>query len=62
MSFAFRISHLEPEGAYQVLARSQALEAEGRQIIHLEIGEPDNETFDNIKAAGIRAIAEGKTR
>jgi aspartate aminotransferase len=62
MSFASRTSHLKPEGAYQVLARAQALEATGRQIIHLEIGQPDFETFDNIRLAGMRAIAEGHTR
>ena len=62
MSFASRTSHLKPEGAYQVLARAQALEAIGREVIHLEIGQPDFETFDNIRQAGIRAIAQGQTR
>ncbi len=60
--FASRTDHLEPEGAYQVLARAQQLEAAGRDIIHLEIGQPDFETFDNIRLAGMRAIAEGRTR
>jgi aspartate aminotransferase len=62
MTFASRTSHLKPEGAYQVLARAQELEASGREIIHLEIGQPDFETFDNIRLAGMRAIAEGQTR
>lgn len=62
MSYAGRTSHLKPEGAYQVLARAQELEAGGREIIHLEIGQPDFDTFDNISLAGIRAIAEGHTR
>jgi aspartate/methionine/tyrosine aminotransferase len=62
MSLAQRTSHLKPEGAYQVLARAQELEADGREIIHLEIGQPDFETFDNISLAGIRAITEGHTR
>jgi len=62
MSYAARTSHLKPEGAYQVLARAQELEAKGRNIIHLEIGQPDFETFDNIRLAGIRAISEGHTR
>ena len=35
MSYAQRTSHLRPEGAYQVLAKAQALEAAGRDIIHL---------------------------
>lgn len=59
---ADRIQHLEPEGAYQVLARAQQLEAAGREIIHLEIGQPDFQTFPNIGMAGIRAIANGQTR
>ena len=36
--FAERVRHLAPEGAYYMLGRAQALEAEGREIIHLEIG------------------------
>jgi len=62
MSYASRTSHLKPEGAFEVLARAQELEASGREIIHLEIGQPDFETFDNIRLAGMRAIAEGQTR
>jgi len=62
MSFAKRIGHLRAEGAYAVLAKAQALEAQGREIIHLEIGQPDFETYPHIAMAGIRAIATGKTR
>lgn len=62
MSYALRTNHLRPEGAYQVLARAQELEASGREIIHLEIGQPDFETFANIRLSGIRAISEGQTR
>jgi aspartate/methionine/tyrosine aminotransferase len=62
MEFAQRITHLKPEGAYAVLERAQALEARGREIIHLEIGQPDFETYPHISLAGIRAIATGKTR
>jgi aspartate/methionine/tyrosine aminotransferase len=62
MTFAQRIAHLQPEGAYAVLARAQALEAQGREIIHLEIGQPDLETPAHVALAGIRAIAAGKTR
>lgn len=61
MSFAQRISHLKPEGAYAVLARAQALETEGREIIHLEIGQPDFPTPTNVARAGIKAIEDGKT-
>ncbi|HSB65124.1 MAG TPA: pyridoxal phosphate-dependent aminotransferase [Anaerolineales bacterium] len=60
--FALRTHHLVPEGAYQVLARAQELEAAGREIIHLEIGQPDYDTYENIKAEGIRAITDGQTR
>jgi aspartate aminotransferase len=62
MAFTQRTSHLKEEGAYQVLARSQELEASGRKIIHLEIGQPDIDTFANIQLAGIHAITEGQTR
>ncbi len=62
MSYASRTHHLAPEGAYQVLAHAQELEARGEEIIHLEIGQPDYDTYDNIKAAGIHAIMQGKTR
>ena len=59
---ADRTGHLEPEGAYAFLAKAQQMEAEGREIIHLEIGQPDFQTFDNIGIGGIRAIANGETR
>ncbi len=62
MSFANRTVHLKPEGAYQVLARANQLEAAGKEIIHLEIGQPDYATFENISEAGIQAIRAGKTR
>lgn len=62
MEFAERVLSLEPEGAYYMLGRAQALEAEGRQIIHLEIGQPDIPTFENVAQAGIRSIQEGFTR
>jgi aspartate/methionine/tyrosine aminotransferase len=59
---ADRTQHLEPEGAYEVLARAQQLESRGQEIIHLEIGQPDFQTFANIGISGIRAIANGQTR
>ena len=62
MDFAERVVKLVPEGAYTMLGRAQALEAAGREIIHLEIGQPDVPTFENIAQAGIRAIEEGYTR
>ncbi len=62
MNFAHRVMSLEAEGAYAVLARAQALEAQGREILHLEIGQPDFATFPNISLHGIGAIAAGQTR
>jgi len=60
--FATRTAHLKPEGAYQVLARANQLEDMGREIIHLEIGQPDYATFENVSEAGIHAIRLGQTR
>ncbi len=60
--FAERVHHLVAEGAYFMLARAQALEAAGREIIHLEIGQPDVPTFENVARAGVRAIEQGQTR
>jgi len=62
MIYASRTKHLKPEGAYQVLAKANQLEANGREIIHFEIGQPDFETFPNIITAGIRALTTGFTR
>jgi len=62
MEFAERVTHLAQEGAYHMLARAQALEASGRRIIHLEVGQPDAPTFENVTRAGIRAIEDGFTR
>ncbi|MEA3297055.1 MAG: pyridoxal phosphate-dependent aminotransferase [candidate division Zixibacteria bacterium] len=61
MQYANRLSRLGTESAFEVLARARALEAEGKSVIHLEIGEPDFETPDNISEAGIKAIRDGKT-
>jgi len=60
--FANRTDHLQPEGAYAVLAKANALEKEGKNIIHLEIGQPDFPTFENISKAGIDSIKNGNTR
>ena len=62
MDFADRVTSLAPEGAYYMLGRAQALEATGKEIIHLEIGQPDVATFEHISQAGIDAIEEGYTR
>ena len=62
MKLANRTQDLSAEGAYQVLAKAQALEVQGRDIIHLEIGQPDFPTFPNVSQAGIQAIRDGFTR
>jgi len=62
MDFADRVLNLRPEGAYYMLARAQAMESTGRQVIHLEIGQPDVPTFTNISRAGIQGILDGYTR
>ena len=62
MSFTKRTQKLMPEGAYQVLARAGELEARGREIIHLEIGQPDFDTPENISLKGVQAIANGYTK
>ena len=61
-TFAGRQAHLRPEGAYEVMARSQELEAKGHSIVHLEAGEPDFNAPPNAALAGIEAIASGQTR
>jgi aspartate aminotransferase len=58
---AERMARLGTESAFEVLARARELEAEGRKVIHLEIGEPDFDTPDHIREAARRAIADGHT-
>jgi aspartate aminotransferase len=59
--FAERMSRLGTEGAFEVLAKARRLEADGKKIVHLEIGEPDFATPDNIVEAGISAMQHGYT-
>jgi aspartate aminotransferase len=61
MELAERIGRLGTETAFEVLARARALEAEGRKIIHLEIGEPDFDTPAHITEAATRALRDGHT-
>src|SRR5512133_3398877 len=58
---ATRMSRLGTETAFEVLAKAKALEAKGRDIIHLEIGEPDFDTPCNIIDAGCDALHKGFT-
>jgi aspartate/methionine/tyrosine aminotransferase len=58
---ANRMSRLLVESAFDVLSRARALEAQGKDIIHLEIGEPDFETPAHVVEAGRKALADGFT-
>ena len=53
---ASRMDRLGTETAFEVLVRAKALEAQGRDIVHLEIGEPDFDTPENIVEAGATAL------
>ena len=55
------VSRLGSESAFEVLARARALEAQGKRVVHMEIGEPDFDTPDHIKEAGIKSIRENNT-
>ncbi len=56
-----RMARLGTEGAFEVLVRARELEARGKEIIHLEIGEPDFPTASHIVEAAARALREGWT-
>jgi len=61
MKLAERMSRLGTETAFDVLVRARALEAQGRKVIHLEIGEPDFATPRHIIEAAKKALDEGWT-
>src|SRR5713101_3721854 len=61
LRLAERMSRLGTETAFEVLDRARALEAQGKDIIHLEIGEPDFDTPPNIVNSGIDALRAGWT-
>jgi aspartate aminotransferase len=61
LRLAERMGKLGTESAFEVLARAKALEAAGRPVIHLEIGEPDFPTAEHICAAAIEALRAGHT-
>jgi aspartate/methionine/tyrosine aminotransferase len=56
------MERLGTETAFSVLAKAKALEARGREIIHLEIGEPDFDTPSHVVEAGCRALRDGHTQ
>src|SRR5580704_10638847 len=59
--FASRLQRLGTESAFEVLAHARALEAQGREVVHLEIGEPDYSTPSNIIDAAVKAMRDGAT-
>ncbi|MGH9354796.1 MAG: pyridoxal phosphate-dependent aminotransferase [Terriglobia bacterium] len=61
LRLAQRMSRLGTEGAFEVLGRAKQLESEGRDIIHLEIGEPDFPSPPHVVEAAIRALRDGWT-
>ena len=61
MKLATRMGRLGTETAFEVLVRAKALEAQGRDVVHLEIGEPDFDTPANVVEAGCEALRGGWT-
>lgn len=61
MELCKKMARLGMEAAFEVLARAQALEAKGAEVVHLEIGEPDFDTPKNICDAATEALGKGYT-
>ncbi len=61
LRLAKRMAGLRGETAFEVLAKARALEAQGKEIIHLEIGEPDFDTPANVVDSGVNALRQGFT-
>src|SRR5260370_13238909 len=61
LRLAKRMARLGTETAFEVLARARTLEAQGRDIVHLEIGEPDFDTPANVVETGVEALRKGWT-
>jgi aspartate aminotransferase len=61
MRLADSMARLGTESAFEVLAKARAVEAAGKQVVHLEIGEPDFPTPAHITDAGIEALRSGAT-
>src|ERR1700757_769484 len=61
LRLARRMARLGTETAFEVLVKAKALEAQGKPIIHLEIGEPDFDTPPHIRQAACQALDEGYT-
>jgi aspartate/methionine/tyrosine aminotransferase len=61
MRLSERMARLGTETAFEVLVRARALEAQGRHVVHLEIGEPDFDTPGHITEAAVQALKGGAT-
>ena len=61
MKIAARMGTIGTESAFEVSARARALEAQGRSIVHLQIGEPDFDTPVHVREAAKRALDAGET-
>ena len=61
MRQATRMQTIGTESAFEVTARARALQAQGRDVIFLQIGEPDFDTPDNVREAAKRALDAGET-
>ena len=61
LRLADRMSRLGTETAFEVLNKARALERQGKDIVHLEIGEPDFDTPKNVVEAGVEALRKGWT-
>ena len=59
---ASRVNALSGEGAFEVFVAARRLEAAGRHVVHLEIGEPDGATAPHVVEAAVRALHDGQTR
>src|SRR6267143_1098793 len=62
MDLVPRVLGLTSEGAFEVLAAAKKLEAAGKHIVHLEIGQPDFPTPEHIVEAGVKALRDGHSR
>src|ERR1700729_1515671 len=58
---AAAVARLGSENAFEILARARELEAQGRRVVHMEIGEPDFDTPENIKKAAVEALYDNHT-
>ena len=61
MKLADRLENIAPFHVMDLLAKAKAMQAQGRDVIHLEVGEPDFSTPSSIVQAGIEALQAGKT-